>query len=96
MAWNTGSDSPGELEITCQHFRSRSLLLQRLVALARSEIELILQVGSGWVYSWRFMSLGPNIAAAPALNWQSACSTAPSQVRPQTQEIALYRLKRVL
>ena len=30
MAWNTGSSSPGELEMTLQHLRGRGLLLQRL------------------------------------------------------------------
>ena len=30
MAWNTGSRSPGELEMTLQHLRGRRLLLQRL------------------------------------------------------------------
>jgi hypothetical protein len=29
-AWNTGSSSPGELEIHTQHLGGRSLLLQRL------------------------------------------------------------------
>ena len=30
MAWNTGSSSPGELQMTLQHLRGRGLLLQRL------------------------------------------------------------------
>ena len=30
MAWNTGSSSPGELEMTLQHLGGRRLLLQRL------------------------------------------------------------------
>ena len=30
IAWNTGSSSPGELEMTLQHLRGRGLLLQRL------------------------------------------------------------------
>ena len=42
MAWNTGSSSPGELEMT-EHLRGRGLLLQRLGELARARLHLVEQ-----------------------------------------------------
>ena len=43
MAWNTGSSSPGELEMTLQHLRRRGLLLQRLGELARARLHRLEQ-----------------------------------------------------
>ena len=43
MAWNTGSSSPGELEMTLQHLRGRGLLLQRLAQIARARLHLVEQ-----------------------------------------------------
>ena len=41
MAWNTGSSSPGELEMTLQHLGGRGLLLQRLGEFARARLHLL-------------------------------------------------------
>ena len=43
MAWNTGSSSPGELEMTLQHLRGRGLLLQRLAQIVGALAQLVEQ-----------------------------------------------------
>ena len=43
MAWNTGSSSPGELEMTLQHLRGRGLLLQRLGEIVGALAQLVEQ-----------------------------------------------------
>ena len=43
IAWNTGSSSPGELEMTPQHLGGRGLLLERLGQLARARLHLVEQ-----------------------------------------------------
>ena len=43
MAWNTGSSSPGELEMTLQHLRGRRLLLQRLGEIVGALAQLLEQ-----------------------------------------------------
>ena len=43
MVWNTGSSSPGELEITLQHIRRRRLLLQRLGKVGRALAQFVQQ-----------------------------------------------------
>ena len=45
MASKTGFSSPGELEMTLQHFGSRRLLLQRLGELAGPLVELLSKLG---------------------------------------------------
>ena len=43
MAWNTGSSSPGELEMMPEDLRRRRLLLQRLGQLACARLHLVEQ-----------------------------------------------------
>ena len=43
MAWNTGSSSPGELEMTLQHLAGRGLLLQRLGQIVGALAQLVEQ-----------------------------------------------------
>ena len=43
MALNTGSRSPGELEMTLQHLRGRGLLLQRLGQIVGALAQLVEQ-----------------------------------------------------
>ena len=45
MASNTGSSSPGELEMTLQHLRGRGLLLQRLGEIVGALTQLVEQAG---------------------------------------------------
>ena len=47
-----------------ENFCSCGLLFQRIVALARSLVELLLYVGDGYGCDRRFASLGPNRALA--------------------------------
>ena len=49
MAWNTGSSSPGELEMTCSTSRRRGLLRQRFAQLMRALLDLLLQAGVGFL-----------------------------------------------
>jgi len=42
-AWNTGSSSPGELEINAQHLRGCGLLFQRFAEIVRALLQLIEQ-----------------------------------------------------
>ena len=43
IAWNTGSSSPGELEMTFQHLSRRGLLLQRLGEIVGALAQLVEQ-----------------------------------------------------
>ena len=45
MAWNTGSSSPGELEMTWRTSRGRGLLLQRLAQIVGALAQLVEQAG---------------------------------------------------
>jgi hypothetical protein len=62
-----------------KHLGRRRQLLQRLVALARSAVELFLQIGGGCLCGRRFAGLGPNRAIALPFHRLSA-STASLHV----------------
>ena len=55
-------------------------MLKRLVTLTGTPVELFLQVVSGYVYGWRFTSLGP--FRAQTLDRLSASTTASLHVAP--------------